>query len=107
MKHYLLKSVTPCPECNGNGIVAHPAWREYWQWNDHYRSANYGRQPSEDVVRFWWVENGFEHLSRHDLPPAEIDCYTCHGTGKIEEDIDLKSALTDLGINITYSNLQP
>jgi len=104
---YILKKLSPCPDCDGIGVLAHPKWRRYHDWHDAYRESHHNCSPSDDATNTWWSENGYYLNSRPDLPPQEIACYTCSGTGKLEQDIDLRSALTALGINITYSNLQP
>ena len=98
---YILKSITPCADCTGRGIVTHPAWGAYWAWNDHYRSGNYGRQPSRDTEAVWWEETGYSHAN---LPPKEYDCPTCHGTGKIETDVDLQTALANINYPVPNHN---
>lgn len=93
---YLIKKITECDDCRGTGIVTHPAWRDYQNWYDGHRTANY--TPSEDEKNRWWMEAGYYLNSRPDRPPEEIDCSTCSGVGKIEEETDLKTALANLGV---------
>jgi DnaJ-class molecular chaperone len=78
-----------CENCNGYGVVTHPAWEEYWMHHDSTTSFE------EDLK--WFIENGWADLCKGgNLPPEEIICPNCNGEGIIEEVVTLEYALAQL-----------
>lgn len=75
----------PCPECLGTGVVTHPAWREYWTVHPD------GFPTAEDDAR-WFREQGYTKI-----PPEEVDCGACGGTGYLSWRVPLQEALERLG----------
>lgn len=86
MEVYLLTKRQICPKCNGEKYVQHPAWKEYWEDP---------AKPTDYIAWFQahaWMENS------RDLPPEEVECYECDGKGYVEEQVDLRDVLRELGI---------
>lgn len=75
-----------CPECNGCGIVHHPYWELFWQ------AAPHG-QITEDYVQQWFSDHG---CGPTEIPPEEIRCDRCDGTGLHEFWLDLSELASRL-----------
>jgi len=81
VKRYLVVEESVCPECEGDGVVLDPCWREYLELGD----------PHRDPDGFAREECGLE-----EMPPEEIECPTCGGTGVIRREVPLEEALAAL-----------
>lgn len=79
MTRYLVKEVSSCPKCEGDGFIVHPLWQELYKVNP---------RPSLDEVSKFFEERGFSNL-----PPEEIECPACQGRGTVERWIPLEKAL--------------
>jgi len=60
-----------CPRCKGSGVIQHPAWERFWQ--------RYDKPTDADVSRHFQNEG----YAPHEIPPEEIACERCDGTGEI------------------------
>ena len=76
-----------CKTCNGEGVVTHQGWLEIYEIE---KQAN---QQSGKIELFsiekcneYFKERGYENV-----PPQEIKCVDCDGTGKIEEWMPISS----------------
>lgn len=96
---YLLKSVTPCADCNGKGVVENPAWTAFSAWYKSYKDM-YGYRPDPGISRAWWSDTA----GHTEIPPEEYDCPTCHGAGQIETDVDLQTALANINYPVPNHN---
>lgn len=81
---YVVTAVTDCEECNGTGIVEHPAWVKL---SRVYTHTEFMRLTDSDIVR-WFHDEGYD-----DLPPEEMACVECEGAKQIEHRVDLSQAL--------------
>jgi DnaJ-class molecular chaperone len=70
MPKYLVIKVDKCRKCNGSGVIEHPAWHQFW-------CEMHSPFVTEDVVQDWFHDNGWK-----DVPPEEVTCPACHGTGE-------------------------
>lgn len=61
-----------CETCGGSGVVMHPAWVEFYQYEDSV--SNYPL-PEKDVKE-WFLKKGYDRL-----PKEEPICNNCDGSG--------------------------
>lgn len=82
-----------CSQCEGNMIVEHPCWQQYWQSNpDAHKMSN-----EQDLE--WFRENGYPYIvDIWELPPESIDCPSCEGVGHHRTEHPLSEALAEMGI---------
>ena len=84
-------AIEDCQPCNGVGIVLHPLWARYWK--SHPQGL-----PTHDDDLAWFRDNG--HISSYTkIPPEEIPCADCEGTGAIRREVPLLEALQQLDIH--------
>jgi len=100
---YIIIKQSPCPKCNGTGVLQHPAWKIYW---DQFGEDGCRRTSEED--RIWFSERGYR-----EIPPEEQPCFTCNGVGIIRENINLCDALKEIDgsdlwniVDAAYDNLE-
>ncbi len=89
-KEYYLICKQTCPACKGNGITEDPTgkWEIYKAelektWLKQHGSS---KQIPENAINQYWRSKG--HWPGY-LPPKQIDCETCGGTGIYEHQVDL------------------
>ena len=88
---YIVTKQVKCSACNGVGVVGHPDWDAYWR---KYPEDS----PSLEIIRAFFSECG------HDaIPPEEIKCLECEGSGIIESEVSLSEALADLGFDLSLA----
>ncbi len=95
---YLIRKVEMCPACKGEGYV----WNEKWQalneannaWMQEQTGGRYCDEAHAD-----WERRVKETWPYSDPPPEDEPCGECEGTGKVEEWIDLRQAMEELGIS--------
>lgn len=80
---------TVCLECLGKRMVQEAMWALYWET---FGQEGTIRTQKEDLE--WFRENGFERI-----PPEEIVCWECDGTGKIETWVKLGELFEEVGID--------
>ena len=68
-----------CGGCDESGVVVNPAWTLFW---DAHPTAD-GKVTHEEVVD-WFHSGGYE-----GVPPEEVDCVECRGTGYQERLVTL------------------
>lgn len=91
MAMYLIKKVSECPACDGIGRIYHPEWTKFWQ---AYAALKTSKPLTEDEILAWWqehVESTVEFYS--EIPPDEMDCHECHGTGEVIENVPLQEGI--------------
>jgi hypothetical protein len=89
MVTYYIEAEQPCPECQGTGVVQHPAWAAYWQ--EHHGES----LPTAEADERWFREQGYSRI-----PPEELTCEVCHGTGIRRQRVPLAEALAALGLSL-------
>lgn len=75
---YYIGAEHPCPECQGTGVVQHPAWSDYWA--EHHGQS---LPTAEDDLR-WFSDHGWD-----DIPPEETRCDECAGAGILRQRVPL------------------
>ena len=80
-KRYIVIGLETCQHCNGEGMVIHRLWQEYYSEFP---------QGEKDVVE-WFSEHGY---SKNKIPDEEIPCPHCNDNGEIETRVPLLEALT-------------
>ena len=85
---YYVTKREKCPECDG-GVTNHPDWIAYW--GSHFPDIKAPRETAR-----WFCKRG-----HHTLPPEEIKCLECNGTGIVESEVSLSEALADLGFDLS------
>lgn len=88
-----------CETCEGTGMVQHPAWARYWEENGDKVEA--GTMSAEDDLEWFranYSEGLFNYRSYGDLPSEEVACPDCGGEHKRTYQVDLHTALRDLGV---------
>lgn len=86
MVTYYVEAEQPCPDCQGTGVVQHPAWAAYWQ--EHHGQS----LPTAEADARWFREQGYDYP-----PDEEVPCSECGGTGIVRERVTLSAALAALG----------
>ncbi len=86
MVTYYVEAEQPCPDCQGTGVVQHPAWAAYWQ--EHPLEV----YPTSREDEQWFREQGYDYP-----PDEEVPCSECGGTGIVRERVTLSAALAALG----------
>lgn len=92
---YFVIAVETCRECNGAGMIQHPAWREYWKQFPPSPGDGNGRTVEQDVE--WFRERGYRCFG-DCLPNEELPCVDCDGTGKVRREVPLAEAVANLEI---------
>jgi hypothetical protein len=82
-----------CPECQGKKWLSHPAWLEYGEWFE-LEGVSSGHTPTEAEDEAWWREHGYWN----ERPPEEYSCSTCEGEGTVEQEVNFRQALDELGV---------
>lgn len=91
---YFVTKREKCAECNGTGMVMHPMWKEFFRENPKPLST-------EDEAT-WWTKRGYDIERRQashfyqGLPPEEIDCRVCSGSGVLETPVELLQAIKEV-----------
>ena len=81
---YLVKRLTKCKVCDGEGVIMHPFWLAY------ERDGEPKGVSAEDYARLVYGLDA--------PPPIGEDCHECGGTGEVEEWVSLEVALKELGV---------
>lgn len=66
-----------CRKCYGAGVMQHPEWERFWQAHDP-------KQTTEQTIEDW-----FSTAGHPDLPPEEITCDECDGSGYVKQWISI------------------
>jgi hypothetical protein len=83
---YVVTKVETCSVCEGDGWVQHPAWDAFFE--------DAGDDPvGPQATMQWFRDHGHAVWCANDLPPEEIECVKCGGTGEVREDVALEEAL--------------
>ena len=86
---YLLTSRAPCPTCEGTGDIQHPAWVAYY--------GEYDGLPKKSRRQFWNNDRAwFRAHGCARIPPDEIPCPDCEGTGTLTQVVTLREALREI-----------
>lgn len=72
-----------CKECNGYGVVSGPIWNEFFEIE-----SKSDRAWEQEEVDNWFRERGYG-----TLPPEELTCCECEGTGEIQRWMDIQKVL--------------
>lgn len=79
-----------CPHCKGDKIVQHYAWSEFWQTHDPKGIIKDGE------LEKWFSDRGYSVWYRglyndriQGLPPEEIPCFECEGSGRLSKEITI------------------
>jgi hypothetical protein len=89
MPDYFVLKRDVCPECKGEKWFTHPDWLAFGQW---FETFDQNHKPTPEQETIWWREHGWWN----ELPPEEYQCSTCDGKGEVEEEVNLREALTFL-----------
>jgi len=81
---YIARTQT-CPTCKGEKVIQPKIWADYWGWIRSFRSTN-GRMPTPSEEPVWAKE----------LPPEEVQCPDCEGTGITTERVEVTEVLATL-----------
>lgn len=76
-----------CTQCE-NGYIQHPAWARFF--------AEMNTSVADREVAAWFWDH--EHVCEGDIPPEEVPCPACSGTGWVESWIphaELNSTLAE------------
>ncbi len=86
MKRYLITCEKTCPDCEGKKTIKDPYgfWEEY---ADYQKSTDKPDSPQA------FYSNSFP-LS-NSLPPEEIMCESCDGTGVVRSEVDFGEAMKE------------
>jgi DnaJ-class molecular chaperone len=76
-----------CQECDGEGVVSHPAWQQFFE-EDAERKRQTGEYATQEQCEEWFRKHGY-----YKLPPEEPKCIECNGQGEIEKWMPLKEVL--------------
>jgi DnaJ-class molecular chaperone len=60
-----------CSQCDGSGIIQHPAWARYWR-----QYGKEGNMLPDSEYWLWWSSEGYK-----SPPPEEVECPICGGKG--------------------------
>jgi len=91
MRRYFVESEETCPDCQGTGVVQHPAWAVYWQEHP------LGVYPTSREDEQWFREQGYDYP-----PDEEVPCSECDGAGVIRQRVPLEDALAYLGLEVKH-----
>ncbi len=98
MKKYFITSVEDCPHCE-NGMITPKSWT---LCDAAMKKAN---TWNTDAILAWFNANGGDYADYNDLPPEEIECRECGGTGTITKDrVPLHEAMKELGVLMANFN---
>jgi len=81
----MLKLLTrqTCPSCRGARLFQRPAWAQFWR---EWRARNGTLTELEDgSVEQWFSNQGYD-----PLPPEEVPCEICEGTGEVDGTIRIE-----------------
>lgn len=70
---FQIRARRECQKCHGSGIIDHPLWSEFYAFVRTNPEA-------------WWIDRGYAPTQ---LPPEEIECDECDGTGYVEFWLDV------------------
>jgi hypothetical protein len=90
---YVVKEVSICGDCYGHGWITTGIWNRYYDWAGAYENAHDGQRPLPAEDETWWLNAGYSKP-----PDEEKECSVCQGSGKIEIEIDLQTALAKIGV---------
>ena len=80
-----------CPECNGQGVVTHPAWELYHKEHSYMGILDADGHPDATLDVAWFQEQGYDYP-----PDEEVPCSECDGEGTIRREVELATALDAL-----------
>jgi hypothetical protein len=86
---FYVERVEPCAVCDESGWVQHPAWALYWAEHSEGLSG-----VDQDMQ--WFRGQGWPVYCEDDLPPEEVECSECDGTGFVSVEYDLRDALREI-----------
>jgi len=101
MTEYFVIAVDVCQECNGDGVIQHPAWVRYWERFPPGPQGNGMTVEQIDIVFIydrdveWFREQGYRCPGGR-LPDEELPCAECDGAGKVRKEVPLREALEAL-----------
>lgn len=98
-KQYFVTCVetVECETCEGTGWVMHPAWARYWKENGD-KADMMSAEDDLEWFRATYSEGLFNYRSYGDLPSEEVTCPDCGGEQRRTYQVDLFTALRDLGV---------
>ena len=95
MKYLVIREET-CPECRGDGWVEHPAWQ---------RLGERWKEMSRHDLRMYFSGEGYG-----DIPPEEVECSRCRGSGIVRQEVTLQQALREImgeeSIRSTFEDME-
>jgi len=94
---FYVERVESCEVCDEAGWVQHPAWALYWDQNPNGVLKYRGLRGVEADMQ-WFRDQGYAVYCEDDLPPEEVECSECNGTGFVSVEYDLRDALRELGV---------
>jgi hypothetical protein len=69
--------------------MEHPLWTEYFNEYCVPFTKEHGRLPTDEQTETWWSEMGF---GPKEIPPQEVECHVCNGTGVVHTKVSLEDA---------------
>ena len=102
MEYYVI-GIEKCEECEGAGVTRNPQWIEFGVWLLSKGYDDSVKEMDNLLLEYFKVED------RRDIPPKEVFCPECEGTGEIEKRVELKKAITELrkALNDSKKDVQP
>jgi hypothetical protein len=89
MEYYVI-GIEKCEECEGAGVTRNPQWIEFGVWLVSKGYDDSVKEMDNLLLEYFGVAD------RRDVPPKEVFCPECEGTGEIEKRVELRKALTEL-----------
>jgi hypothetical protein len=96
MKRFVVKSIETCPECQGEKWISDPTG--FWPgWREHQnQKAREGGRLTPDEFEAYVADHGYDPHRQGALPPEEVSCGRCDGTGELVDEISLEEAIACL-----------
>lgn len=93
-RKYFVTVEEDCSQCDGVGVVQHPAWAQYW--NEFGGPENHEPETRKEILD-WFYDNGWSfELRNGHLPSEEEPCSECEGAGVVVRRVQLADALEDI-----------
>ena len=87
---YFVIHRTVCRSCRGSGFVQNSVWHEFYRpfWFGGVKPVDYDARARE-----------MGYADCEAMPPEEVECGECQGTGEMRYEVPLVEALAKLGVD--------